>query len=51
LLLSRDGGGTWTPVAAELLADLEPAAVVAPEGIDGMLLVGLGDGQVLRLTV
>ena len=45
LLLSRDGGGTWTSLAAELLADLEPAAVVAPEGVEGALLVGLADGR------
>ncbi len=50
LLLSRDGGGTWTSLAAELLAELEPAAVVAPEGVEGMLLVGLADGRVIRLT-
>jgi len=50
LLLSRDGGGTWTSLAAELLAELEPAAVIVPEGIDGVLLMGLADGQVLRLT-
>jgi photosystem II stability/assembly factor-like uncharacterized protein len=50
LLLSRDGGGTWTPVAAELLAEVEPAAVVAPEGIEGALLVGLADGRVIRLA-
>ena len=51
LLLARDGGEAWTSLAAELLAEWELAAVVAPEGVDGMLLVGLGDGQVLRLTV
>ena len=50
LLLSRDGGETWTSLAAELLAELEPAAVVAPEGVEGMLLVGLADGRVIRLT-
>ena len=50
LLLSRDGGGTWTSLAAEQLAELEPAAVVAPEGIEGALLVGLADGRVIRLT-
>jgi len=51
LLLSRDGGDTWTALAAELLAELEPSAVVAPVGIEGVLLVGLADGRVLRLTV
>jgi photosystem II stability/assembly factor-like uncharacterized protein len=50
LLLSRDGGGTWTSLAAELLADLEPAAVASPEGVAGALLVGLADGRVLRLA-
>ena len=50
LLLSRDGGGTWTSLAAEPLAELEPAAVVAPEGVQGTLLVGLADGRVLRVT-
>jgi len=50
LLLSRDGGGMWTSLAAEKLADLEPAAVVAPEGIEGALLVGLADGRVIRFA-
>jgi photosystem II stability/assembly factor-like uncharacterized protein len=50
LLISRDGGGTWTSLAAELLAELEPSAVVAPDGIEGALLVGLTDGRVIRLA-
>jgi hypothetical protein len=28
---------------------LEPAAVIAPVGIEGVLLVGLADGRVIRL--
>ena len=49
LFVARDGGA-WVDLAADQLADVEPTAVAAPEGLDGALLVGLADGRVLRLT-
>jgi photosystem II stability/assembly factor-like uncharacterized protein len=50
LFFSRDDGHTWIPVAAELLAELEPTVVVAPDGVEVTLVVGLADGRVLWLA-
>jgi photosystem II stability/assembly factor-like uncharacterized protein len=49
LFVTRDGGEGWVSLENELLAEVEPAAVIAPEGIGGALLVGLADGRVIRL--
>jgi photosystem II stability/assembly factor-like uncharacterized protein len=51
LFVTHDGGESWPPLEAELLAELEPMAVIAPDGIEGALLVGLADGRVIRLAV
>ncbi len=51
LFLSRDCGEGWTRLATDEVAEIEPTAVVAPDGLSAgaSLLVGLADGRVIRL--
>ena len=51
LMVSRDGGQTWSPWKAGLSFDLGISCAAAPHSIDSgaPLLVGLVDGGVLRL--
>jgi hypothetical protein len=51
LMVSRDGGQTWSPWKADLTFDQGISCAVAPQGLDpgALLLVGLVDGGVLRL--
>ena len=50
LLISRDGGDTWSPWDASLPVDQGLASVAAPHGLDAgaPLLVGLAEGGVIR---
>ncbi|MBC8450109.1 MAG: hypothetical protein H8D78_20445 [Chloroflexi bacterium] len=51
LLVSRDGGHTWSPWQAGWSAGRDIASVIAPQGLDpgAPLLVGLVGGDVLRI--
>jgi len=51
LLLSRDGGGSWSDWKTGVNVDVGLASVAAPQGLDpgALLLVGLVDGGVLRI--
>jgi photosystem II stability/assembly factor-like uncharacterized protein len=51
LLLSRDGGRTWTGWKSNVQFDESVVCLAAPQGLDAdsPLLVGLADGGVLRI--
>jgi photosystem II stability/assembly factor-like uncharacterized protein len=51
LMVSRDGGQTWSPWKPDLSFDQGVSCAVAPQGLDpgAPVLVGLVDGGVLRL--
>jgi len=51
LIVSRDGGRSWSDWQADLPVERGLASVAAPQGLDpgASLLVGLVDGKVLRI--
>jgi hypothetical protein len=51
LVVSRDGGQTWSPWRADFCFDQGIGCAVAPQGLDSgaLVLVGLVDGGVMRL--
>ncbi len=53
LLLTRDGGEQWAPLALDLPDDAYVAAVAAPRGLAGgePLILGLVDGGLLRREI
>ena len=53
LLLSRDDGATWTPLADEALAEAGVSSAAAPAGLapGGIVLAGLETGGVRRIVI